>query len=78
MEVILVLIGLCAGLIIGWRVSKKVTAEKPIGTLRIDNSDPEDGPYLFLELTPTADINYIKTKKHVTMQVRVKNYISHD
>lgn len=47
---------------------------KPIGTLRIDSSDP-DGPYLFLELE--TDPNIIKKEKYVLLKVNTKSYISH-
>lgn len=46
---------------------------KPIGTLRVDSSDP-DGPYLFLELE--TDLNVIKKEKYVLMKVDTRSYIS--
>ena len=46
---------------------------KPIGTLRVDSSDP-DGPYLFLELE--TDPNAIKKEKYVLMKVDTRSYIS--
>ena len=62
-------IGLISGCILGIIISRK----NPVGNLRIDNSDPEDGPYLFLELS--ADPNSIKSK-YVTFKVVAKNFIS--
>lgn len=48
-------------------------SQKPVGTLRIDTSDP-DGPYLFLELhTP---INEVMRHKTVTLDVNLESYIS--
>lgn len=48
-------------------------SQKPVGTLRIDTSDP-DGPYLFLELhTP---INEVMRHKIVTLDVNLESYIS--
>lgn len=45
----------------------------PVGTLRIDTSDP-DGPYLFLELhTPISEV---MQHKQVTMDVNTESYIS--
>ena len=45
----------------------------PIGTLRIDTSDP-DGPYLFLELhTPVSEV---MKQKQVTLDVNTQSYIS--
>lgn len=45
-----------------------------IGTLRVDNSIPEDGPQLFLELE--KDIPTIKSRDYVTLRVNNSNYIS--
>jgi hypothetical protein len=44
------------------------------GYLRIDTSDPDDNPYLFLELT--KDVSTIYKKKYVTFEVNTQNYIS--
>ena len=60
-----------AGCILGF-ASK--TAYKLIGTLRVDNSIPEDGPQLFLELE--KDIQTIKKHDYVTLRVNLSNYIS--
>lgn len=47
--------------------------EKPVGTLRVDTSDP-DGPYLFLELhTPVSEV---MKQKQVTLDVNTQSYIS--
>lgn len=48
---------------------------KSVGVLRVDNSDPDDGPYLFLELS--KDIGCIKRKKYVVLKVNLKSCISH-
>lgn len=45
-----------------------------IGDLRVDQSDPEDGPYLFLELQ--KGVSNFKNKKYVILKVNIKNYIS--
>lgn len=45
------------------------------GNLRIDLSDPEDGPYLFLELT--KELNAVLNKKIVIFTVRIKNDLPH-
>lgn len=67
---ILVLFGFIVGFITG-RTSKR---EIPIGDLRIDESDPEDGPYLFLELkNPPRSFKHLK---RVTLNVVAENYIS--
>ena len=46
---------------------------KPIGTLRVDSSDP-DGPYLFLELK--TDPSVITKEESVLLKVDTKSYIS--
>ena len=48
-------------------------SQKPVGTLRIDTSDP-DGPYLFLELH--TSINEVMLHKTVTLDVNLESYIS--
>lgn len=45
-----------------------------IGTLKVDRSDPNEPPYLFLELSES--VNRIVDKKIVVLKVDTKNYIS--
>lgn len=52
--------------------------DEPMGVLRIDNSDPEDGPYLFLELSSEAAPNVLKNKKYITLQVKAEDFISQE
>lgn len=68
------IIGLILGGLIGFGISKVISRGDPVGTLRIDTSDP-DGPYIFLELK--TDPNIIMNHKQVLLNVNVKNYISH-
>lgn len=63
------------GLIIGAIVAILLARTRSIGALRVDCSDPDDGPYLFLELHTDPEV--IKRKKFVTLKVNVKNFISH-
>ena len=72
-EIICYLLGVIIGIIIGVIMTRKKHTNEPIGTLRIDSSDP-DGPYLFLELSSNVDI--VKSKKYVTLKVDTKNYIT--
>ncbi|MBQ8132897.1 MAG: beta-lactamase induction signal transducer protein [Clostridia bacterium] len=44
------------------------------GSLRIDRSDPEDSPHLFLELS--KGVNCFYRKKYIILKVRNENYIS--
>lgn len=70
--IIVFLVGVLVGTII-YAIAVKTAS---VGTLRIDHSDPEDSPYLFLELE--KNIATITSKKYVIMKVNLKNYISHD
>lgn len=48
--------------------------DKVVGTLRIDSSDPEDAPYMFLELNRgTGDVS---RRKVVTLKVSTESYLS--
>lgn len=74
MLLVLFLIGCIIGFILGYVTAKKKYSKEPIGTLRIDHSDPDDGPYLFLELS--SDPGNIKHGEIVTMKTDCKNYVS--
>ena len=41
------IIFLMVGILIGYILSRFIPKEKPIGTLRVDQSDPDSGAYLF-------------------------------
>jgi hypothetical protein len=62
------------GLIIGLIAHGKSSSDEPVGSLRIDTSDPDEGPYLFLELK--NDPEEVMNKKYITLKVDIKNYIS--
>lgn len=47
-----------------------------IGVLRIDQSDPYEDPYLFLELAKPIDA--FRHKAYVLLEVNNSNYISHE
>ena len=51
---------------------------KPIGTLVIDNSDPEDGPLPFLELPVGSNFYAITQAERVVLDVEVRDYISQE
>lgn len=63
------------GVLVGVVCTTIMTHVKSVGSLRVDNSDPDDGPYLFLELP--KDIGDIYRKKYVTLKVNLKNFIPH-
>lgn len=70
--IIAFLVGVLVGTIL-YAISIKTAS---VGTLRIDQSDPDDSPYLFLELK--KNVGNIASHKYVIMEVKRENYISHD
>ena len=72
MEVILVLAGVVLGLII----SAVIRKTHLVGTLRIDNSDPTDAPYMFLEIR--KGVGDISRKKTVVLKVKREDFIPHE
>lgn len=73
MEIMLFVLGTAFGSIIMWFVKKP---QKPMGTLRIDNSDPFDGPHMFLEVHTTLD-RFVH-RRFVTFEVNQENFNSQD
>lgn len=71
MEIILIL----AGVLLGISISSIIYRSYFVGNLRIDNSDPVDGPYMFLELE--KGVGDISAKKHVILKVKRENFIPH-
>ena len=70
------IIAFLVGVLIGTILYAIAIKTASVGTLRIDQSDPEDLPYLFLELK--KNLNNIASNKYVIMEVKRENYISHD
>lgn len=68
----LLLVGFLIGVIIGISVVR-LLKPKLIGYLRLDRSDPDDGPYLFLELH--EDLSSLMTKDEVMLKVKIEDYI---
>ena len=62
------------GILIGLLIERYIFQEKPIGSLRVDHSDP-DGPFLFLELSKRVEA--VVSKKYVVMRVKAKDFIPH-
>lgn len=69
--IIAFVIGVFAGLFLAAFLFRRKPA---IGALRVDTSDPQDGPYLFLELTENMD--KVMKSRQVTLDVKLENYIS--
>ena len=72
MEVLLVLLGFVGGMVF----FLICLAARSIGTLRIDQSDPNEPPYLFLDLD--KPVESIAKEKYVLFRVSKKNFISQD
>lgn len=64
------------GILVGIVCTTVATRTKSVGYLRVDTSDPDDGPYLFLELSKDVDVVY--QRKYVTLKVNTKSFISHE
>ncbi len=69
-----IVISFLVGIVIGCIIVMIFSRLRAVGSLRIDRSDPDDNPYLFLELS--KDINRFDCKKYITLKVRNENYIS--
>ena len=69
-----IVIAFVIGLIVGGVVMTAIYRVKRIGTLRLDTSDPDEPPYMFLELR--KNIGNIWNKKYVILDVNNKPYIS--
>lgn len=79
-QVLLYLLGTLLGLMIGSTITYNVIESRQrhniAGNLVIDRSDPEDGPYIFLELG--VDPSILEQSETTTFVVVSKNYISHE
>ena len=63
-----------AGIIAGVGGAILVLLKTKGGTLRVDRSDPDSEPYMFLELTES--LPSVMRKKYVVFRVNLENYIS--
>ena len=72
LEVLLFLLGFMVG-IVSFLVYLIV---RSVGTLRVDQSDPTEQPYLFLELDKPVET--VTNKKYVLFRFIKKNFISQD
>ncbi len=69
--IIVVIISFGLGVLVGTIVYR----DRPVGDLRVGHSDPDGGPYLFLELD--TDVPTIMCKSHVMLRVKVKDFLPH-
>ena len=72
LEVLLVLLGFVFGIVF-FLICLVV---RSVGTLRVDQSDPTEQPYLFLELDKPVET--VTNKKYVIFRVSQKNFISQE
>lgn len=70
-----IVVGIAIGIVIGAVVTCLVFGVFSVGSLRVDQSIPEDDPYLFLELT--KNVSTILKKKFVVLKVRAEDFIPH-
>ena len=70
------IIAFVVGMVAGMAVMFFAFREKPVGALRIDSSDPDDGPYMFLELS--SDPRMVMRKKRIVLEVNTKSYLSQE
>ena len=61
------------GVAVGCILTTVILRIKSVGMLRVDKSDPDDNPYLFLELTKGLDVIY--RRKYVSLKVCIKNFL---
>ena len=57
------------GILIGCIMTLIIFRTRSVGVLRVDSSDPDDGPYLFLELKSNPQT--IVKKKYVVLKVLI-------
>ena len=68
-----VLITFGIGAVIGCILTVFILRARSVGSLIIDLSDQDDGPYLFLELSKGIDVIY--RKRYITLKVSTQNFI---
>lgn len=70
-----IVIAVIIGAIVGALITLLIFTSISSGNLRVDQSIPEDDPYLFLELTKS--VSTILKKKFVVLKVRAEDFIPH-
>lgn len=64
------------GTIVGFVTFAVVCVRRRVGVLRIDTSDPDDEPYLFLELNNNINPHILRRYKFVVLDINPESYIS--
>lgn len=75
MEAVICCLIFVRGIVVGLAVGTAMICKSSVGNLRIDRSDREDGPFIFLELS--EDIDKIEDRSCVILKVRSENFIPH-
>lgn len=70
-----VLGGIMLGVLIGYALAVIIRSQKTVGTLRVDQSIPDEAPYLFLELEQDG-MTRIRKSKTVLFHVNLENYMT--
>lgn len=73
--IVLIAVSGFLGCLVGGLLANRKERQRSIGTLRLDQSDPAEPPYLFLELDPDG-VQKIHRNKSVVLRVRIENYLS--
>lgn len=74
MEWFIVPVMVVLGIVIGYNYAMFKIRSKVFGAIRIDRSDPDDGPYLFLESRQHPDA--LMNERFVIFEVRNEDYVS--
>ena len=77
LEIVIVAIwAMIIGIAIGFSFGKAKYHQWPIGDLRVDQSDPDSPPHLFLELD--KNVPAVMSKKYVVFRVKVEDFVPHE
>lgn len=69
-----ILIGIVLGTIIGSIVTLIYKNTHVVGNLIIDRSDPDDKPYIFLQIS--RELAYVSQKNVISVKVKNKNFVT--
>lgn len=69
-----IFIALIVGIAVGFLAAVLIFHAYEVGTLRIDNSDPDSSPYLFLEVGHGKS-HILQRSKYVRMKVDIHGYL---
>ena len=72
--IIVIFITLIIGIAVGFLAAVLFFRSYEVGTLRIDNSDPDSPPYLFLEVEHGKS-SVLQRSKYVRMKVDLRGYL---